>query len=162
MWRFSSSISTFFINFSDFCEIFRKRYIPWKEVIHEFIFRKTRNSHRRCSIIKNVLKNFVKFTGNLYQGLFFNKVAGFNLWHRCFPVDFTKFFWTAFFAEHLCLVKKSFSKTVTKLQPAYQGQGKLTIKGILSIVFRSGFIHKGRGLSFNKKNDSADYVQRLF
>ena len=37
----------------------------------------SRSSHKRCSIIKGVLKSFAKFTGkHLYQSLFFNKVAG--------------------------------------------------------------------------------------
>ena len=35
-----------------------------------------RSSHRRCSIIKGVLRNFSKFTGKrLCQSLFFNKAA---------------------------------------------------------------------------------------
>ena len=39
-----------------------------------------RNSHRRCSVKKGVLKNFAKFTGkHLCQSLFFNKVAGLRL-----------------------------------------------------------------------------------
>ena len=38
-----------------------------------------RSSHQRCSLRKVILKNFAKFTGkHLYQGLFFNKVAGRN------------------------------------------------------------------------------------
>ena len=48
---------------------------------------------------KGVLKNFAKFPGkHLCQSLFFNKAAGLPgtllkkiLWHRCFPVNFTKF-----------------------------------------------------------------------
>ena len=48
---------------------------------------------------KCVLRNFAKFTGkHLCQSVFFNKVAGLRpasllkkkLWHRCFPVNFTK------------------------------------------------------------------------
>ena len=36
-----------------------------------------KNSHRRCSVNKGVLRNFVKFTGKQQcQRLFFNKVAG--------------------------------------------------------------------------------------
>ena len=59
---------------------------------------------------KVVLKNFAKFRGkHLCQSLFFNKVAGLKpatllkkrLWHRCFPVNFTKFLRTTFFTEHL-------------------------------------------------------------
>ena len=49
---------------------------------------------------KGVLKNFAKFTGkHQSQNLFFNKVTGVmpkallkkRLWHRCFPVNFSKF-----------------------------------------------------------------------
>ena len=36
-----------------------------------------RSSHQRCSIKKDLLRNFTKFTGiHLCQSLFFNKVAG--------------------------------------------------------------------------------------
>ena len=36
-----------------------------------------RSSHQRCSVRKDVLRNFPKFTGkHLCQSLFFNKVAG--------------------------------------------------------------------------------------
>ena len=36
-----------------------------------------RSSHRRCSVRKDVLRNFLKLTGkHLHQSLFFNKVAG--------------------------------------------------------------------------------------
>ena len=38
------------------------------------------SSHRRCSVRKGVLRNFVKFTGkHLCQNMFFNKVAGLSL-----------------------------------------------------------------------------------
>ena len=38
---------------------------------------KERSSHQKCSVKKSVLRNFARFTGNnLYQSLFFNKVAG--------------------------------------------------------------------------------------
>ena len=41
---------------------------------------KCRNSHRRCSVRKGVLRNFAKFTGkHLCQSLFFNKVAGLSM-----------------------------------------------------------------------------------
>ena len=61
-----------------------------------------RSSHQGYS---GVLRNFAKFVGNhLCQSLFFNKVAGLRattllkkrLWHRCFPVNFTKFLRTPF------------------------------------------------------------------
>ena len=48
----------------------------------------TRSSHRRCSVRKDVLRSFAKFTGkHLCQSLFFKK----RLWHRCFPVNLPKF-----------------------------------------------------------------------
>ena len=38
---------------------------------------KSRSCHKRCSVKKDVLKNFTKLTGkHLCQSLFFNKVAG--------------------------------------------------------------------------------------
>ena len=64
-----------------------------------------RISHRSCSVRKGVLRNFAKFTERqLYQSLFFNKVASLSpatllrkrLWYRCFPVNFAKFLRTPF------------------------------------------------------------------
>ena len=51
-----------------------------------------RNSHRRCSIRKDVLRNFAKSTGkHLCQR---PTKKG---WHSCFPVNFAKFLRTSFF-----------------------------------------------------------------
>ena len=51
---------------------------------------------RRCSVKKEVW-NFAKLTGkHLCQSLFFNKVAGLKLWHKCFPANFEKFLRTPF------------------------------------------------------------------
>ena len=64
-----------------------------------------RSSHLRCSVRKDVLRNFAKFTGKyLCQSLFFNKVAGLRpatllkkrLWHKCSPMNFAKFLRTPF------------------------------------------------------------------
>ena len=53
------------------CNFIRKR-LQYCEV-----YKNTRSSHQRCSVIKAVLINFAKFTGqHLCQSLFFNKVAG--------------------------------------------------------------------------------------
>ena len=69
------------------------------------VFLYFRISHQRCSIEKDVRRNFTKFTGkHLCQSLFFNKVADLRpatllkkrLWHRCFPVNFVKFLRTPF------------------------------------------------------------------
>ena len=60
----------------------------------------TRNSHQRCSVKIDVLKNFGKFTGrHLCQSLFLNKAASLSpatllkkrLYFRCFPLNFAKF-----------------------------------------------------------------------
>ena len=70
----------------------------------------SRSSHRRCSLTKSVLRNFVIFAGKkLCRSLFFNKVAGLRpstllkkrLWHRCFPVNFAKFLRSPFVKEYL-------------------------------------------------------------
>ena len=51
---------------------------------------------------KGVLKSFTKFTvKHLCQGFFFNKVAGFRLWHRRFPVKFVKFWRTPVYWTYL-------------------------------------------------------------
>ena len=51
----------------------------------------------RCSVKKDVLKNFTKFTGkHLCQSLSFNKVVGLRLWRKCFPVNIVKISWTPF------------------------------------------------------------------
>ena len=81
------------------CNFIRKRLQYCK------VYKNTRSSHQRCSIIKVVLINFAKFTGKpLCQSLFLNKVAALRSatllrkrpWHRCFPVNFAKFIRTPF------------------------------------------------------------------
>ena len=56
---------------------------------------------------KGVLRNFAKSNWkHLRQGLFFNEtLLKKKLWHRCFPVNFTKFLRTPFLTEHLCSLK---------------------------------------------------------
>ena len=65
----------------------------------------TRSSHRRCFIIKGVLRNFAKFTWkHLCQCLYINEVVDLmpatllkkKLLHRCFSVNFLKFLETPF------------------------------------------------------------------
>ena len=64
-----------------------------------------RSRHRRCSVKKDVLRNFTKFTEkHLRQSLFCKKIAALRpatllkkkLWHSCFPVNFAKFLRTPF------------------------------------------------------------------
>ena len=74
-----------------------------------------RSSHRRYSVKKGVLRNFAKFTGkHLCQSLFFNKVAGLQLYRKetlaqVFSCEFceiskntfsTEHFWTTAEIEH--------------------------------------------------------------
>ena len=79
---------------------------------------KGRSSHQKCSMKKDVLKNFTKFTGkHLCQSLFLNKVAGFRtanlikkrLWQRRFHANFVKFLRTPFQRSPLddCFYKRS-------------------------------------------------------
>ena len=70
----------------------------WRFLIH-------RSIQRRCSITKDVLKNFAKFRGKyLCQSFLLNKVTGMRpatllkkrLSQRCFPVNFAKLLRTPF------------------------------------------------------------------
>ena len=64
---------------------------------------------------KGVLRNFAKFTGKyLCKSLFFNKVAGLILWHRCFRVSFAKSLRTPFFTEHLRRLLLPFLRYLSK------------------------------------------------
>ena len=64
-----------------------------------------RSSHQKCSVRKDVLRNFTNFTAkHLCQSLFVNKAAGLTpatllkkrLWHRCFSMNFVTFLRTRF------------------------------------------------------------------
>ena len=76
-----------------------------------------RSSHRRCSVKKGVLRNFVKFTGkHLCQSLFFNKVAGLRRGFFCY--EFAPYFWGTSLWEHLNL---SFEKALLSLIIHFKG-----------------------------------------
>ena len=63
---------------------------------------------RRCSVKKVFLEISQKFTGKyLCQSLFSLQLKK-RLWHRSFPVNFTKFWRTSFIAEHLGWLLPSF------------------------------------------------------
>ena len=65
-------------------------------------YQRTEAVAQRYSVKKSFLEIPQKFTGKrLYQSLFFNKIAGLRLWHRCFPVNFAKFLRTLFLIEHV-------------------------------------------------------------
>ena len=64
-----------------------------------FYIEKERNKETEAAardvLSKSVFKNIAKIPRKqLYQNLFFNKVAGLRpkkrFWHRCFPVNFAK------------------------------------------------------------------------
>ena len=80
-----------------------------------------RSSHQRCSINKGVLRDFKKFTGkHLCQSLFFDKVAGLRLWHRCFIVNFAK-----------CLRKPFLQNTSGRLIPNLSQKFNLSKRAVL-------------------------------
>ena len=88
-----------------------------------------RSSRLEMFCRKGVLRNFAKFTRKrLCQSLFFRKVTGLRpatllkkrLWHRSFPVNFTKFLKIPFSTEHLrWLLYKRLSKAVVSLEVNY-------------------------------------------
>ena len=72
-----------------------------EEELKGLLYIKDRSSHRKCSVRKDVLRNFAKFTGNhLRQSLFFNKVAGRTL-EQVFSCRFCEISENTFFTEHL-------------------------------------------------------------
>ena len=83
-------------NISDVCFRFKLKRLQ-----------RIRSSHQKCFIIKVILRYFTKFTGKqLYQSLFFNKVAEAcnfikkETLAKVFSCDFWKIFKNAFFTEH--------------------------------------------------------------
>ena len=73
-----------------------------------------RSSHQRCSLKISVLKNFKKLTRKapVPESLSLSGACMFilkkRLWHRHFPVNFTKFLRTPFFTEHLWVTASDF------------------------------------------------------
>ena len=72
------------------------------------IFHTSRNSHQRCSVRKDILRNFAKFTEKrLWQSLFFNKVAGLlQLYWKQTPTQ-------VFSCEYCEIFKKSYFKATS-------------------------------------------------
>ena len=86
-WNVSSSLYLYFDN--NMNHSFTGSVIP-KCVIMPF-GRSIRSSQRRCSVRKDVLISFAKFTG-LGPATLLKK----RPWHRCFPANFAKFLRTRF------------------------------------------------------------------
>ena len=80
-----------------------------------------RNSHQRCSVKIDVLKNFANFTGkHLFWSLFLIvadlKACSFikkRLQHRCFPVKFHKFLKTHILKNERTTSSVSFSSWIS-------------------------------------------------
>ena len=109
--KYLNSIRVFPFSFSFFFPFFCWSEISKKSSIKEDTRRMEncqanhtldRSGHRRCSVRKDVLINFAKFTGkHLCQGLFMSGAKACNfikqrLWHRSFPVNFAKVLRTPF------------------------------------------------------------------
>ena len=113
------------------CEIFTNTYFEehLRTTASIFILRfyGSDNSWSQKQSPEGVLKNFTKFMGKqLYQSLFFNKVAELRpatllekrLWHKCFPVNFVNNFWSTYFKGQYCMaasVSCSFGNTLTSI-----------------------------------------------
>ena len=91
---------------------------PWQRKMSKFILKsnsfkktrkipkKTRSSHRRCSLKRGTFKNFAKFTGkHLCRNFFFNKVTSYTLWKHQKTREYYKGVWPA------TLLKKRFRKS---------------------------------------------------
>ena len=62
----------------------------------------SKNSHRRCSIKKDVLENFAKFTRkHMFRSIRPTTLLKKRLQHICFPVNFSRFLRAPFFIELL-------------------------------------------------------------
>ena len=84
---------------------FHTRFCNILTIYRNHIETHTQNLIQPEAFTRGVLRNFEKLTGkHQYQSLFFNKVADSGLqlyfkkrlWHRCFPVKFSKFLRTPF------------------------------------------------------------------
>ena len=88
---------------------------------------KKRSSYPRCSVKKDVLRNFAKFTGkHLCQ----------RLWHKCFPVNLAKFLRIPYFTEHLRWLFLTIHWDKTKMLKKFPSDKIKITKKMLSFFFR--------------------------
>ena len=90
----------------------------------------TRSCHQRCSVKKHFFRNFAKFTGFRPATLLKER-----LWHRRFPVNFTKFLRTPFLQNtsgRLLLKKANFGKSCKNFKIV---DGRLIRKGKGRVIF---------------------------
>ena len=93
-------------NFSSFAFLNIANTTRYRTVanVEKICYEENWSSPQRSSVRKDVLRNFAKFAGkHLCQSLFLNKVVDWSLqlylkrlWHRCFPVNFSKFLMKTF------------------------------------------------------------------
>ena len=108
------------------------------------------SSHRRCSIKKDVLENFAKFTRKrLCQSLFFNKKK--RLWHRCFPVNLAKFLRTPFLQNTSVRLLLNKVWTFQNFQKKHNSWRFLHLKKTLVVTF-----------SETRAPTSSNYVAKLW
>ena len=92
------------------------------------MLQKYRSSRLEVYCRKVFLRNFEKFIGkHLLQSLLFNEVAGLRAvtllkkrpWHRCFPVNFSKFLRKLSVTEHLwwLLLKTPVNQLIFREEP---------------------------------------------
>ena len=78
----------------------KDRYISTENLLQDLVYKWQKQSPEVCSMQKDVLWYFTKFTEkHLFLSLFLNNVSG--LRHSCFLVNFVKFLITPFLKEHL-------------------------------------------------------------
>ena len=90
-----------------FCSATRRMGLSFADF--SYYMSTNRSSRLRCSVRKDVLSNFAKFTGNtcarvsilLKLQVWPATLLKWRLWRRCFPVNFAKFLRTPFFRTHL-------------------------------------------------------------
>ena len=101
-----------------FCSFFFRLQIISKaidgKIRNALCFEIIRSSHHRCSVKKDVLRNFTKFIGkHLCQSLilinFFNFIKKETL-TQVFSCEFCEIFKNTFFTEHLWTTKKNASQ----------------------------------------------------
>ena len=115
---------------SKFLNLRQITFIHWNEFDYLQFQIIIRSSHQGCSMEKDVLRNFTKFTAkHLCQSLFLNKFAGLmpatlwkkSLWYKCFPVNFVKFLRTSFLqntSRRLLLYYQNIYKKMGKSCPS--------------------------------------------
>ena len=93
----------FYRNWKNIPSIFLWNCEYWTKKSTYAMLIKLRSSHQRCSMKKDVLRNFTKFTGkHLCQSLFFNKVAGLlQTLAQVFSCKFCEISKNTFFTEYI-------------------------------------------------------------